>query len=646
MFFKIVAVVDGLLLMIVSLFSVNRYVLVSLFKKHRRRAGDVMAPLADADLPRVTVQLPLYNELYVAERLIDSACALDYPAHLLEIQVLDDSTDETLELTRRVAAAWRDRGVDVVHLHRSDRTGYKAGALAYGCARAHGEFLAVFDADFVIPRDFLRRTIPHFADPKVGVVQTRWTHLNENYSLLTRATAFGLDGQFVVEQPARSWGGLFLTFNGTAGVLRAECVRAAGGWHHDTLTEDLDLSYRAQILGWKIKYDGAITCDSEIPADIHGLKAQQFRWTKGTQETARKILPLLWGSDVSTWLKLQGTIHLLGNSVYPFMLAIGLLNPLLVVAARTAHVQLLWPLSVYFMASLYGTFAYYAMAQRAVHTDWRRRLLSFPLFMAASIGLSVNNARAAVLGLRRKASPFVRTPKYAISGKGQNWAAKRYRSKMSWTVVLEIILGLYTTAVLGYAVAGQQWGAVPFLALFASGYLMIGGCSVRHVWQTRVAVGASESGNGDGSAPRPPARLHWRMPGRGARLPLGDTPPRRPVPAPAAASARAASSGSMTSTRIRAVSRRIVLPFVLATGSAAALSCGAGEAELRAMRGLRADRPAATAAPAPVATATTAPVVAMRGRGEVAPDERRRRGQVERAQRARMLLPPAALRHQ
>src|SRR3982751_4047104 len=210
--------------------------------------------------------------------------------------------------------------------------------------------------------------------------------------MLTRATAFGLDGQFVVEQPARSWGGLFLTFNGTAGVLRADCVRAAGGWHHDTLTEDLDLSYRAQILGWRIKFLGDVTCDSEIPADIHGLKAQQFRWTKGTQETARKILPLLWASDVRPWLKLQGTIHLLGNSVHPFIFALGILNPLLVVAAASANVRLLWPVSLYFLFSLYGTFAYYAMAQRALYPDWRRRLLAFPLFLAASIGLSVNNA--------------------------------------------------------------------------------------------------------------------------------------------------------------------------------------------------------------------------------------------------------------
>jgi cellulose synthase/poly-beta-1,6-N-acetylglucosamine synthase-like glycosyltransferase len=551
MFFKIVAVLDGLLLLIVSLFSVNRFVLVRLFKKHRGRS-DAAAPLADAALPRVTVQLPLYNEYYVAERLIESAVALDYPAHLLEIQVLDDSTDETLELTRGVVRRFRERGVNIVHLHRADRTGYKAGALAYGCERAHGEFFAIFDADFVIPADFLRRTIPHFADPEVGVVQTRWTHLNEHYSMLTRATAFGLDGQFVVEQPARSWGGLFLTFNGTAGVLRAECVKAAGGWHHDTLTEDLDLSYRAQILGWRIRFLGDVTCDSEIPADIHGLKAQQFRWTKGTQETARKILPLLWGSDVRPWLKLQGTIHLLGNSVHPFIFAIGILNPLLVVAAASANVRLLWPVSLYFLFSLYGTFAYYAMAQRTLYPDWRRRLLAFPLFMAASIGLSVNNAHAAVLGLRRKASPFVRTPKYALRTKGESWATKRYRSRITGAVVLELLLGVYTSAMVVYAIAEGQWGAVPFLMLFASGYLMIGGCSLRHVWATRAGAPV------EGVIALPRRRLHWRAPRR------------IPVSAHAALPVRATPSGVG-----RAIQRRVMLPLLVGAGAASALSCGA-----------------------------------------------------------------------
>ncbi|MFL5576663.1 MAG: glycosyltransferase [Gemmatimonadaceae bacterium] len=565
MLFKIIAVLDGLLLLIVSLFSLNRYVLVNLFKKHRRRR-DVAAPMADADLPRVTVQLPLYNEFYVAERLIESACALDYPAHLLEIQVLDDSTDDTLDLTRRVVQRFRDQGVNVVHLHRSDRTGYKAGALAYGCERAHGEFLAVFDADFIIPADFLRRTIPHFADATVGVVQARWTHLNENYSILTKATAFGLDGQFVVEQPARSWGGLFLTFNGTAGVLRAECISQAGGWHHDTLTEDLDLSYRAQILGWRIKYLGDVTCDSEIPADIHGLKAQQFRWTKGTQETARKILPLLWKSDVSLWHKVQGSIHLLGNSVYPFILAVGVLNPLLVVAAATANVRLLWPVSVYFMISLYGTFSYYAMAQRAMHKDWKRRLMSFPVFMAASIGMSVNNAYAAVLGLRGKTSPFVRTPKYAIKQKGQSWTTKtkRYRSKITWTVIIELLLGFYTSATVVYALLEREWGAVPFLLLFGSGYLMIGFCSVGHVWATRVAARDGASGGGERR------RERWRMPRR------------EPVTAHAASTVHV--PARTTSGVGRVFQRRVIVPFVVGAGAVSALSCGDGDAAARSAR--------------------------------------------------------------
>jgi cellulose synthase/poly-beta-1,6-N-acetylglucosamine synthase-like glycosyltransferase len=405
---------------------------------------------------------------------------VDYPRHRFEVQILDDSTDETLALTRRIAREWRERGVNVAHLHREQRTGYKSGALDHGLNHARGEFVAVFDADFVIPRDFLRRTVPHFADREIGVVQARWTYLNEGYSMLTRATALGLDGQFIVEQPARCWGDLFLTFNGTAGILRASCIRDAGGWQHDTITEDLDLSYRAQLRGWRIKYLWNLTCDSELPADIHGLKAQQFRWTKGTQETARKLLPSLWRSPIPSWDKLQGTAHLLSNSVYPFLLLVGLLNPLMVFAAHEYNFRVLWPLSAYFLFSLFGTFSYYAQAERAAHPDWGRRVLCFPLFLGASIGLSVNNAQAALEGLFGKKSPFIRTPKYHIVKRGESWKEKRYRSPVRWSTIAELLLGLYTLAALVYAIRVREYGATPFLVLFAAGYLLIAGYSIRH----------------------------------------------------------------------------------------------------------------------------------------------------------------------
>ncbi len=480
MLIAVIVVLYCIALCMLSVLSLNRYVLISLFRKNANRRHESAPPVADADLPFVTIQLPIYNEYYVAERIIQSACDVDYPRGRLEIQVLDDSTDETLALTRRLVREHRARGIDIVHLHREKRTGYKSGALAYGLERARGQLVAVFDADFVIPRHFLRRAVPHFDSPNVGVVQARWTYLNEDYSVLTRATALGLDGQFIVEQPARYWGDLFLTFNGTAGVLRASCIRDAGGWQHDTITEDLDLSYRAQLEGWKIKYLWDLTCDSELPADIHGLKAQQFRWTKGTQETARKLLPSLWKARIPFWDRLQGTAHLLGNSSYPFLLLVGLLNPLMVVAAHHYDVRVLWPLSAYFLFSLFGTFAYYAEAERAGHTRWVKRVLCFPLFLGASIGLSVNNAQAALEGLLGKKSPFIRTPKYHITGRGQSWKEKRYRSPISWSTIGELVLGLYTAAAIGYAIWVKEYGALPFLVLFAGGYLLIALYSIRH----------------------------------------------------------------------------------------------------------------------------------------------------------------------
>lgn len=480
MLIAVIIVVYCIALCMLSVLSLNRYVLISLFRRNSNRRHESAPAIADADLPFVTIQLPIYNEYYVAERIIQSACDVDYPRDRFEVQVLDDSTDETLALTRRLVDEHRERGLNVVHLHREQRTGYKSGALAHGLEHARGEYVAVFDADFVIPSDFLRRAVPHFTSPEVGVVQARWTYLNEDYSVLTRATALGLDGQFIVEQPARFWGDLFLTFNGTAGLLRASCIRDAGGWQHDTITEDLDLSYRAQLKGWKIKYIWDLTCDSELPADIHGLKAQQFRWTKGTQETARKLLPALWRSRVPRWDKLQGTAHLLGNSAYPFLLIVGLLNPLMVVAAHQYDVRVLWPLSAYFLFSLFGTFAYYAEAERAGHEKWIPRVLCFPLFLGASIGLSVNNAQAALEGLLGKKSPFIRTPKYHITTRGESWKEKRYRSPVRWATVGELLLGVYTTAALVYAIWVQEYGAIPFLVLFAGGYLLIGIYSIKH----------------------------------------------------------------------------------------------------------------------------------------------------------------------
>ena len=471
-------------LFVLSLFSLNRYVMISLFRRFRRlpRPG----PPEPSQWPRVTVQLPVFNELYVAERLIRSACALDYPRALLQIQVLDDSTDETLALTQRLVRRYRARGIQIEHLHRTNRTGYKAGALAYGLERATGEFVAVFDADFVIPRDFLRRTVPYFSDARVGVVQARWDYLNEEYSLLTRVTALGLSGQFVIEQPARDRGGLFLTFNGTAGVLRASAIRDAGGWQHDTLTEDLDLSYRAQLAGWRIVYLPAMPCPSELPPDMHALKTQQYRWTKGSQETARKLIKPLWTAPIPVWQKLQGSAHLLGNAVYPFLLLVGLLNPVVMYIAHHDRVRISWPISAYFLLSLGGTFSYYAAAVKEIHPDWRRRMAYFPLFLAASIGLSVYNAQAAIEGLIGRRTPFLRTPKYNLTdARSRSTRRRRYRTAFTHSTVAELLLGTYTATAFLYAAFVGEWGALPFLLLFAVGYLLVGGYSIAHLVGTR-----------------------------------------------------------------------------------------------------------------------------------------------------------------
>ena len=325
-----------------SLYGLNQAALTLMFWARRSRARPLLPPLRDAV---VTIQLPLFNEFYVAERVIRSACEIDYPRHLLEIQVLDDSTDETLELTRRLVREYQALGVPIVHVHREDRRGFKSGALAYAFERARGEFIAIFDADFIVPSDFLHRTLPQFSDAAVGIVQTRWTYFNETFSELTRAARLALDGHFVVEQSARCWSGLYMNFNGTAGVLRRRTIADAGGWQDDTITEDLDLSYRAQLAGWRAVYLPDVVCPSEIPADIDSLKAQQFRWTKGQQETARKILPRLWRAPVGPGIKVEGTLHLMSSLGYPLLVVLMLLTPFVIIAGVAHGLPILRPIS-------------------------------------------------------------------------------------------------------------------------------------------------------------------------------------------------------------------------------------------------------------------------------------------------------------
>lgn len=443
------------------------------------------ARLADADLPTVTVQLPVFNERYVVERLIDAVCAMDYPADRLEVQVLDDSTDDTVELSRRIVEEKKRLGFDIVLLHRTDRTGFKAGALREGLAVARGEYVAIFDADFIPSRDFLRDTIPHLvADRRLGMVQARWEHLNSDYSLLTRVQAMALDAHFAMEQQVRNRAGVFINFNGTAGVWRKECILDAGDWESDTLTEDLDLSYRAQLRGWRFLYLNSVTVPAELPAEVNGLKLQQFRWTKGAIETAKKHLWRVWRSDVPTAVKLHATVHLTSNLVFPFILFIALLNlPIILVKKAHPELDIYFNLMAVFIIASISSFLFYLCAQQNIRQDWRKRILLFPLFMAGTMGLAVNNTGAVLQALFNKKSEFKRTPKYGVMKKGDTWKRSLYRfSNVSFGTVVELLLSLYFLAAVGVSLWLVEIAALPFQFMYLFGFGLAGLLSLRHAW--------------------------------------------------------------------------------------------------------------------------------------------------------------------
>lgn len=434
-------------------------------------------PSPNATWPTVTVQLPLYNEADVAARLIDACAALNYPATRLEIQVLDDSTDRTTDVVAQRVAHWQAQGIDIVHIHRTDRSGYKAGALQNGLHLARGDLIAVFDADFLPPADFLQRMIPHFDAPDIGMVQARWGHLNAETSLLTRMQAFGLDAHFAIEQATRHDTNCFINFNGTAGIWRRACIEDAGGWTSDTLTEDLDLSYRAQLRGWRFRFRPDVEAPAELPVSMNAFRTQQFRWTKGAVETARKLLGPLWSSGMPLRVKLEGTLHLTAHAAFPFLLL-----------AALTHVPLLWlrhagqgPGDAYFallslgLVGFVGFFLAQSYAQRALYPDWPRRLRRFPLFMAGSIGLALSNTHALWEGLRGTVSAFIRTPKTGATP----WWSSRYTSPAVSPVVWgEMLLALYSLGGLIVTLAIGAWSAVPFQALFAAGFGLVGGVSL------------------------------------------------------------------------------------------------------------------------------------------------------------------------
>jgi cellulose synthase/poly-beta-1,6-N-acetylglucosamine synthase-like glycosyltransferase len=478
-------------MIILAAYGIHRYALVYNYYKNRK---NIPGPPPDiAAWPKVTVQLPIYNERYVIDRLVEAVSQFDYPRELLEIQVLDDSTDQTQRIARDCVERYRALGLPISYIHRDNREGYKAGALQEGLKSARGEFIAIFDADFIPPADFLRRTVPYFTDQKLAMVQTRWSYINRNYSALTEVAAILLDGHFVIEHSARARSGLFFNFNGTAGIWRRTSIDDAGGWQHDTLTEDTDLSYRAQLRGWHFLYLPNIECPSELPVEMNAFKSQQARWAKGLMQTAKKILPRVLRSKESAAVKAEAFFHLTANISYPLMVVMSIiLLPAMIVRFYQGWFQVLVIDLPLFLASTCSISSFYLAAERALYPKtWKRTFLYLPFVMAVGIGLSVRNAWGVLEALFNVKSEFVRTPKYRVEANatGSNhgdWAKKTYRKSAGLMPFAEVALGIYFALAVVYALQNENYATVPFLFLFVWGYLYTGFMSLAQTYIERL----------------------------------------------------------------------------------------------------------------------------------------------------------------
>jgi cellulose synthase/poly-beta-1,6-N-acetylglucosamine synthase-like glycosyltransferase len=410
--------------------------------------------------------------MYVVERLLDSVCTMRYPRDLLEIQVLDDSTDETTALCRAAVERYRGQGFHIHHLHRHDRAGFKAGALDAGLREATGEFILIFDADFVAPPDFLEKTLGHFQDPQVGMVQVRWGHINRDYSLLTQVQSILLDGHFVIEHGGRNRSGRFFNFNGTAGIWRSTAITDAGGWQHDTLTEDLDLSYRAQMRGWRFVFVQDLVSPAEVPVEMNAFKSQQHRWAKGSVQTCKKLLPRVLASGLPLPVKVEAVFHLAANFAYPLIVLLSILMfPAMVIRYNMGWYEMMLVDLPLFMGATMSVSSFYLLSQREVFAElWKGQLKYLPAVLSVGIGLSVNNAKAVLEGLFGRRSEFTRTPKYCIEGVGDDWRQKRYRGSLSLLPFLELLLGVYFTVMAYYAITYQIFGTLPFIFLFQFGF--------------------------------------------------------------------------------------------------------------------------------------------------------------------------------
>ncbi|PJZ68731.1 glycosyl transferase [Leptospira perolatii] len=493
----------GLNILGLFFFGIHTYIMVYLFRKYHKRCDTDPAKdlsLTDKNLPKVTVQLPIFNEFYVVDRLIDATVAIKYPKDKLEIQVLDDSTDETVEKAASLVAKYKAKGFQISHLHRTNRIGHKAGALDEGMKVCKGDFIAIFDADFIPDPDFLLKTMAYFDDPQIGLVQARWGHINADYNILTKAQSFGIDGHFMIEQVARNGANLWMNFNGTAGVWRKETIVDSGGWEHDTLTEDFDLSYRAELRGWKFRYFKDVVCPAEIPAMMSAYKSQQFRWCKGSIQTAVKLLPRIWDASLPWRIKAEAITHLLNYSVAPLMVMNILFSAPLLLMKYWAGIdfyglplEVLTGTAAVLSIGSVGPLFFYAYSQRTLYKDWKSRLRYLPIMVMIGTGVSVVNTRAwleAIMGIQ---SSFKRTPKLRIEKNSDSLKERmKYTVPLDFHVVLEFLLGLYClfSVFLSFFV-GKPY-IVGFLMVYGIGFFFVSFQSFREaVWKLKAAETAS-----------------------------------------------------------------------------------------------------------------------------------------------------------
>jgi len=491
-----------IVMVILAFYGIHRYQLVWLYYKNKKNAAKWNEPPArfpEDELPFVTIQLPIFNEQFVIDRLIDACCRFDYPRDRFEIQVLDDSTDETTAVAEQIVRRYANgfAGMDpqpITYIHRTNRYGFKAGALDAGLKVAHGELIAIFDADFVPPREWVMQVIHHFAQPEIGMIQTRWTHLNREYSFLTQVEAIMLDGHFVLESGGRSRAGVFFNFNGTAGMWRRETISSAGGWQHDTLTEDTDLSYRAQMVGWKFKYLQDVECPAELPIEMTAFKTQQARWAKGLVQTGKKILPRMMKSDLPWHTKLEAWYHLTANISYPLMIILSvLLMPAMIIRSWQGLLQMFLIDLPLFMASTMSISSFYLVSQKELFPNrWHRTFLYLPFLMALGVGLTITNAKAVMEALFGVQSAFARTPKYRVSKKGEKSKANKYRKRLGIIPWIELAIGCYFALTVWYAISTENYLTVPFLVLFAFGYWYTGLLSLLQGRFERFGVAGQE----------------------------------------------------------------------------------------------------------------------------------------------------------